>query len=716
MKTTSIHHEVLPLNQINSSASSPSQEQVYLKDANTLSNESSHSGLLLSILGLASSAILPVLLGLAFYYSLGLTAPHGQHLPNGTYLRPTSEGFSIGKPDSWASSHFSPLLVSSISSTLIGMIAPLVMMLLGFHLAHYWLRASQNLQQFNTLPSPFQYFLTMNFISNSSLFSILQFFWYASKPKSFQPRLPSLLRRKSRANLSPILIFALVGLLIVLGFSWAIKILDISLHDQIIAVVQNVTRPELNFKANAEIVKGCEDPVFNTCGVLNRTSRASAGGANTSEEFNVYEISDRSLGNMAFMGPVQPDLTITVKSAHTYVAGTICEAFHPVCDVSPAPNYLIQACGPAGKAPHGIGPWNAIVYKSGFNTSTWRQRLQTFITVSGNIWNRTGSAAALKNGANINPFTTATFGCFSNFQNIVWNDTNTTFHTPLINWWSYGQGIPNQPYIMCSILLCNTSVYDAQYTLSQGRIEVLNQTINLANSSATLAISGSAVFLGTDDTDYYQYAPRFLDDQLQVDLTSAGNRFGNDSKLFANAWAQALSNRLIGWSLGAIELKPIEVELTQPQIATSIPLWTAYTFVCLHFIYAFIILLLGFFTLLLPGVLPRGSNSYTHTPTAEQKQILNHEDLNKAKYRLSDPTTLIHELMSTKQSSEKDESFTQISSPFHSHLFQQVQSNTTHSSSRNSRLESSEGEKFKVALVPDSTGGLELNFFTKPSS
>lgn len=407
-----------------------------------------------------------------------------------------------------------------------GIIAPWVMMLFAYHLANHWLKVSRNPRRFQTLPSPFQYFLTMNFINNSTPFSVLRFLMYAFKtsPSDRQP-LSMVNRRPSRARLSPILMLGLGSLLIVLTFTWSIKVIDVILHQQIVTVLQDITEPKDDFKANAMVNQECDEPIWNPCGVLNRTRQASQGGANISSEFQVYQATPSSKGSMSFMGPALPDATISFNSSHTYTAGTICEAFHPSCG---SPEILTQVCTPGTLPPHGIGPWNDIVYNHGFNTTSWRERLQNFITVHGNVLG--ANERPTSNGANINPFTIATYGCFENYANIMWDDKNQSFYTPFLNRWAWDQGQIGlgRPYIMCSILICNTTVYDAQYNLNGGKLQLIDSSLTLANASATLAISGSVPYMGPNDTDYYAYAPRFLDEQLQVDLTAAGNQYGND--------------------------------------------------------------------------------------------------------------------------------------------------------------------------------------------
>ncbi|EGG12028.1 uncharacterized protein MELLADRAFT_89223 [Melampsora larici-populina 98AG31] len=669
---------------LQSSAQSEGRVKVYT--ASRESKQPSRIGSILTVVGLSLTAILPGILGLAFYLSLTFGAPHGKFLSNGTYIRPDDESFALNMP-----------LVSC------GIIAPWVMMLFAYHLANHWLKVSRTPHGFQKLPSPFQYFLTMAFINNSTPFSVLRFLIYALKPSpSNRQRLSFTKRRTSRASLSPILLLGFVGLLIVLTFTWSIKVIDVILHDQIVTVVQNITEKDNStFRANAMIEKGCEDPIFNTCGVLNRTLRASQGGANTSSELQVYQATPLSESRMSFMGPALPDSTISFNSSHTYAAGTVCEAFHPFCKVH---DMAIQNCTPGTPPPHGIGRWNMLLYGNGFNTTIWKQRLQVFITEHGNVSG--ANKKPLTNGANINPFTIATFGCFHNYANITWDDNNQSYPTPFFNWWSLGQGIKNKPYMMCTILICNTTVYDAQYNLTGGKLVLIDNSLTLANASATLAISGSVAYLGTADTDYYQYAPRFLDDQLQVDLTAAGNQYGEDSQLFASAWAQALSNRMIGWSVGAIELQPIIVNKTQSHLATSIPLSTAYLFLGLHILFSIFILSLGISALFLPGILrrdPRITTQHDNMPEdpSQEDLQLNGVTLSFARDKISTPASLIHELMNTRRSQElasSSSALPSISTPTLHRTQTLLTSNDRRQSKRLSEFSEAEQLKFFIGL------------------
>lgn len=289
------------------------------------------------------------------------------------------------------------------------------MSLLAYHLAHHWLRASDLPSKLKKLPTPFQYFLTMDFINYSTPFSLLRSLGYAIQPSSaFNDQQRSSLHR---ATLSWMLISSFSGFLIIMSLIWSIQVMDVILHNQILFVQQDITVPLNDFKAAATMVKGCEDPIFNTCGVLNRSVRASTAGANMSEDFRVYETRDRSRGSMAFMGPTEPLVRLKIDSAHTYATGTVCEAFHPHCIVK---HQRILNCL-AIQSPHGIGQWNQLVYNAGFNTTFWERRLQSFIPFHGHMPDP--NLKPLTNGATLNPFTTVSFGCFPNYTNIEYNNT-----------------------------------------------------------------------------------------------------------------------------------------------------------------------------------------------------------------------------------------------------------------------------------------------------
>lgn len=163
-------------------------------------------------------------------------------------------------------------------------------------------------------------------------------------------------------------------------------------------------------------------------------------------------------------------------------------------------------------------------------------------------------------------------------------------------------------------------------------------SFSLANASAAIAVSSAGLYIGVNDTNFYQWGARFLDDQIQMDLSSAGNTFGNSSSQFAAAWAQAFSNRYLGWSAGAVVMDTVKTRGTTPQLALSIPLGMSYTFAALHFAYALGILALGVACL----VLPRWESwRWRRVGAARQFSV---QDLRSAQIRLSDASILVHEL------------------------------------------------------------------------
>lgn len=299
------------------------------------------------------------------------------------------------------------------------------------------------------------------------------------------------------------------------------------------------------------------------------------------------------------------------------------------------------------------------------------------------------------------------------FSNIFYNDTdNVGLTSPFLNWWSYGPGIKTTPYLLCSISLCNTTVYDATYNLERGVISLANDSFRLADPATTLAISYSNVFLGAGDTTTYMYAPRFLDDQLQSDLTNAGNQFGNDSRAFADAWAQALSNRLAGWSVGALESAPSSTaQMTAPVIALEMPLATVHIFANLHFVYALLFIFLGLSCLSIPnrpstgaanrnsGVEDEGSWDGTET----QKPV---SELALAQARLADPSTLVREL-AARSTAVRDPSEAASGGP----VYRPVGRRTASQSTLTLReLDGAEQNDVRVVLQRRSDGTLGLQF------
>lgn len=305
------------------------------------------------------------------------------------------------------------------------------MCLVAYHLAVSWLIAS--FAHPSNLPTPQQYYHTLNLVTNVSPTSILPLLSYAIR----HIRLLLSPRTTPRPT-SPVLKIAAVGAIVVLSVTWAIRLIDIVLHEQIISTILYVpNHSRVSYPGRVSIAPDCLTTTTDNCAVINRTNTASLGGLNQSTIFKVYEhgSSDPSRNqSIAIIGPADvashTDLNYT---SHTFAASTECQVFHPACYVE---NQVIQYCYPTyavGDPEPVISNWNSFVWRVGFNTSAWQMRLQTFLTLKGNLTEPTNS---LTNGANLNPFTTGSFGCFADYSSIPYNDTSSSFKTPFINWWT----------------------------------------------------------------------------------------------------------------------------------------------------------------------------------------------------------------------------------------------------------------------------------------
>ncbi|KAI0683988.1 hypothetical protein BC835DRAFT_1310761 [Cytidiella melzeri] len=572
-----------------------------------------------------SLSVLPALMGVLFYISLGFNANHGVFYPNGTFVRPIEEGVRFGGENSFLTTHFSPLLLSSISSSLIGMLSPAVMGLVGYHLASLWLRSSE--EQTTPTPTPMQYYHTLDLVANASLMAFVRSIVYIVK--NGWSRWRSV--RRIHARLSNILLIASATMATVLTLAWAIRVIDVVLHSQITSTIVTIIHDSpTSYAANAVIRADCENSTVNACGVINRTNEASLGGLNQSAVFRIYQhgVEDPNRQqSIAFIGPVDPPLNLMFE-AHTLVTATHCDVYHPECYVedetplvcAPALSNNLSAVPP-------LDDWNSLPWTQGFNVTLWGMRLQTFLTVKGSLTEPGETPSdGLSSGSNVNPFTTVSFGCFPDYSDIPYSDANMSFRTPFINWWTYGAGIPNKPFQLCSISICNTTVYNAKYTLSNGIFALDNSSFELANASAAVAASGAAMYLGKNDTLYYQWGPRLIDDQMQIDLSAAGNTYGNDTTQFSAAWAQAFSNRYLGWTVGVVQLADQPARVSNPQLALSIPVTMSYAFVALHLLYAAGIFVLGISCLLVASGSSRAG------------------DIQAVHQRLTDTSALVHEL------------------------------------------------------------------------
>lgn len=307
--------------------------------------------------------------------------------------------------------------------------------LVGYHLALHWLRLSTKPE--NHKPTPMQYYHTLDLISNASPMAYIRLMWYVTKKWWARGRSA----RRRHLGLSKMLLVASGTMFTVLTIDVAIRIIDVVLHSQIVSTIMVTSNDDpVTFAANAVYKSGCEDPIVNVCGVENRTSEANLGGLNQSSIFRIYEHGSddpNRQDSLAFIGPVDPPLNLDLE-ANTLVASTHCDVYHPQCfvqDESP------RVCGPLQASDTTETPeldsWNSLPWTKGFNTTTWQMRLQAYLTVKGNLTSPGAQPPySLSSGSNMNPFTTASFGCFSNYGGITYSDTNASYSTPFINWWT----------------------------------------------------------------------------------------------------------------------------------------------------------------------------------------------------------------------------------------------------------------------------------------
>lgn len=136
-------------------------------------------------------------------------------------------------------------------------------------------------------------------------------------------------------------------------------------------------------------------------------------------------------------------------------------------------------------------------------------------------------------GTGSNPFSSTGFMCFNDYSDIQYSDTDQTYDPPFVNWWMLGTGIQNQPYILCFTFVCQTCVYDGHYTIFNGSISLDRENLKLANQSTTLAVSSVLPWMGPPpfETSGYQFTQRYIDEQLQVVVSTAGNLHGNHTVL-----------------------------------------------------------------------------------------------------------------------------------------------------------------------------------------
>lgn len=501
-------------------------------------------------------------------------------------------------------------------------------------------------------------------VTHASPWSLITFtnylFWRNPTPTRHTP---SIRRRWVREPITSLLLITASGLVLILVLSLGIKGIDIFLHDGIVSTVI-ARNSSISINGRTTVAQGCEELSFSGCAVVSRSTEASDGGRNASANLAVYEVPyDPVTKSVAFVGPVVSDASITAVGPTVAVA-TNCSISSVLCDTGEQ----VNSCKS-----------NDSIYDVNFYTENYAMRLQLLLASEQNLTGEIGEDWS--SGTSRNPLNVVGFVSFTDLANVTYSIdySHPDPEHPYVSWWSLIDfPIPN-PDTLAFAFDCEISVHDAVYTLSDGVVNLRENKISLANASTTLAVSSPLVWLGsvplrsaTSGTSFmtreYLYTSRYIDEQVQVDITTAGNIYGNSTTRFASAIAQSLSNRLAGWSAGAITMQPLEANSTHSILALRIPLVLSWTYIGLHGLYALVILLLGLSCLLLPTA-PAASlgGPYKHThkrklsdedggiddPTvgltgtnsSGRSDLPRASDLAEAQLKLSDASTLVYEIV-----------------------------------------------------------------------
>jgi hypothetical protein len=508
------------------------------------------------------------------------------------------------------------------------------MILLAYHLGHLWIRVKEHNGE-RHLPTPYQYLLTMSLVNSprpKAIFDSLRYVFTS---------------RSKRKSLAPVFLLAFGSALLVVALTWSIKGLDLVLHDRITSTLLWSDALYPSFRSSVFMRPECMDPDVAHCPVANRTTDAQIGGLNQSDVFHVYpqmDLTNSSVGRLAFIAPAVISGNDSIAGAHTYAAGMICQAYRPSCLFQKG---IPQSCGPD----HSYGLVTYPVYNNSLNfpVFTSRAAMQIFLVHQGNA---TQDLNIILNGANTNPLNFASWGCFSNYAHIRSDNTLTApFQSPFMSWTQW------QLTKLCTITLCNTTIYDATYSAADGNFTIDVQSLQVANKSTTLALSGGAAVLtpimpGINVTDgpanYYQDANNYMDEMLQVDLSSAGNVYGNSSDAFAATWAMSISARLLGWSGGTFELRAVDntVHTRVAVSAISIDVASAYAFAILHFVLAGVIVLLGISCVFISKYAPSMNGSDLSEPARKGT------DIRAAHAKLSDYSTPMAEVVNVRSADQ----------------------------------------------------------------
>ncbi|KAF8315604.1 hypothetical protein DL93DRAFT_2096617 [Clavulina sp. PMI_390] len=464
---------------------------------------------------------------------------------------------------------------------------------------------------------------------------------------------------KTRAPLTPMILVAASFSLIFFILSVGTKVVDTVLH--------NSTTSTILPQNAAAIVNGmifvlpdCNEQT--QCPVSANPSVASAGGRNASDNFSIYEsilTADSSAvasGMMAertyvsFIGPHPTPLSFT---SQTIAVGTECHLRRPSCLVN-STTETIEACS-------GIGDPYSVQY----GTSVMQERPELLIMTP---WIDDDLTADF--GTTHPNFTHIGFMCFPAYVDLPHNETFSN---------DTGSGIPDPtkiifmewfrmlalgsdpeapegdlPKTFCFTYTCSTLVFDATYSVSQGEIRLDLMSLNLTSSiaapiavSRTLPFYGSSPALTGKNAQLYPRSTRYLDAQLQADVTLIANDLGSDVDHLALEFARMFSNRLLGWSAGALQLDPILGIYSVDVLAISIPIITSWVFIVLLLLLALFILLLGisapFLHTKYHSVAPTTDHDSPTSPTEHENHMVS--DIFIAQQRLSDTSTLVHEIV-----------------------------------------------------------------------
>ncbi|KAF8295662.1 hypothetical protein DL93DRAFT_2194203 [Clavulina sp. PMI_390] len=510
-------------------------------------------------------------------------------------------------------------------------------------------------------------------LSQFSFLALARFLWYAvtyrvPSPCGKQPR-------RSRGRIGPILSITAFCSCLLFSLSIGIKIVDVILHDQLRTALALKGHPEsvdaMAIVAPSYDVWAREALSGGNVLPLEDLPVARAGGQNVSDVFATYPTPPMGNMSIAFLGPRTTDVAVTASSI---ALGTSCSIRRPQCRSSWSPNAdygrLVTSC-------EGIDDPFGIVY----NTTLMQNQPQIFL--SPNI-------SDSPHGSVTSPFQHNGFLCFEAYSHFPHQEdiTSDPEEVPFISWNTISSGryfAANElPVTLCFTYLCKSKVFRAVYSIAEGIITLDKTSLApIQNLSTNIAVSRTLTSY-TAGMGAWDYADEnhYVDAQLKNDVDSIGNLYGNDTEQFRLALSQAFSNRLLGWSAGAIILSETRGTRFEEILTLHIPLTPAGIFITLHLVYSSVVLILGGRALLFPkrycttesldllrlesagesltSSTSAGSPNSSHTNTQYNGNTFSHSllygrhqadevttssDLLIAQHRLTDASTLLSEIL-----------------------------------------------------------------------